>query len=357
MNRRSFILAASATALMSEARAEAATNPGQLLITGFRGTKPGDAEVDMVRRFLEAGICAGVILLQRNCTSPEQIFRLSRSFREAARGLTPIISIDQEGGRVARLDGSNGFLDWASARDMAASGMSDAEMEAYWQERAWEMSEVGINLNYAPVVDLDLNLDNPIIGALGRSYGRDPAVVTRMAEIFIRAHRAQGIKTSLKHFPGHGSSTTDSHTDTADISGSWQEIELAPFANTISAGLADTVMNGHLLHPRFSDERWIPASMSWHSVKSIRELGFRGAIITDDMQMAAVDDIFLPEEAALAAVNAGNTFLIYSNYRNSDRIDTVERVARSLVDNMGRMGPAAVSDQITQARNFRSTLR
>lgn len=240
---------------------------------------------------------------------------------------------------------------------MATSGMTDAEMEAYWSERAWEMSEVGINLNYAPVVDLDLNPDNPIIGALGRSYGRDPAEVSRLAAIFIQAHRAQGIKTSLKHFPGHGSATTDSHKDAADISGSWQEIEIAPFANMIRAGLADTLMNGHLLHPRFSDEPWIPSSMSWRSVKAVRELGFRGAIITDDMQMAAVDDIFLPEEAALAAVNAGNTFLIYSNYRNTDRIDTVERIARSLVDNMGRMDPAAVSDQITQARNFRATLR
>ena len=342
---------------MSKGRAEAATGTGQVLITGFRGTRPGDAEVDTVRRFLETGLCAGVIFLRRNCTSPEQIARLSRSFREAAGELPPIISIDQEGGRVARLDGGNGFLDWASARDMATSGMTDAEIGAYWSERAWQMSEVGINLNYAPVVDLDINPDNPIIGALGRSYGRDPAVVSRMAEIFIRAHRSQKIMTSLKHFPGHGSSTTDSHKDAADISVSWQEIEIAPFANMITAGLADTVMNGHLLHPRFSDEPWIPASMSWRSVKSIRELGFRGAIITDDMQMAAVEDILPPEEAALAAINAGNTFLIYSNYRSSDRIDIVERIARSLVDNMDRMDPAAVSEQIAHARQFRSTLR
>lgn len=160
----------------------------------------------------------------------------------------------------------------------------------------------------------------------------------------------------LKHFPGHGSSTSDSHKDAADISGNWQEIEIAPFANMITSDLADTVMNEHLLHARFSDEPWIPASMSWGSVKAIRELGFRGAVIADDMQMAAVEDILPPEEAALAAINAGNTFLIYSNDRKTDRIDTVEQIALSLITNRDRMDPAAMADQIALARNFRSTL-
>jgi len=340
------------------ASSRASLAPGQLLITGFRGTKPGDAEVDRVRGMLEAGLCAGVILLRRNCISLEQISVLSRAFRDAAGDLTPIISIDQEGGRVARLDGGNGFLNWMSAREIASSGMSDAEIETYWTKRAWQLSEAGINLNYAPVVDLNVNPNNPVIGKLGRAFGSEPGQVSRMAELFVRAHRAAGVKTSLKHFPGHGSSSTDSHKDTADISKSWKEIEFEPFANMMRGGLVDSVMNGHLMHPRFSDESWMPASLSWNSVKEIRQnLGFQGVIITDDMQMAAVEDLMPLEAAAVAAVNAGNTFLIYSNYRKSDKINTVERVAAALFSSLDRMSPAAVTDQITLAREFRSRLR
>lgn len=330
---------------------------GQLLITGFRGTKAGDPEVDQVCRFLETGTCAGVILLRRNCTSPDQVLRLSRTFRDAAGGLTPVISVDQEGGRVARLDRSNGFFDWMSADAISKSGMSDADIQAYWTERAWQLSQVGINLNFAPVVDLDLNADNPIIGKLGRAFGSDPLEVSRIAQLFTGAHRAAGVKTSLKHFPGHGSSSTDSHKDTADISQTWREIELDPYADLVRAGLVDSVMSGHLLHTRFSDEPWLPTSLSWRSVRAIRSLGFPGPIFTDDMQMASVEDILPPEAAAEAAVNAGNTFLIYSNYRNSDRIDTVERISTALLGGMGRMSPTFVAEQITLAGTFRSTLR
>jgi beta-N-acetylhexosaminidase len=347
-----------AAAIQSKAYAETALRPGQLLITGFRGTTPGDAEVNSVCKMLEEGLCAGVILLRRNCISPEQISLLSRTFRDAAGTLTPIISIDQEGGRVARLDANNGFFDWMSARAITDSHMSEAEIETYWTKRAWQLSEVGINLNFAPVVDLNLNPDNPIIGKLGRAYSSKPDKVSHMAEIFVRSHRAAGVRTSLKHFPGHGSSNTDSHKDAVDISQSWKKIEVEPFRNMVRAGLTDSVMIGHLLHPGFSDEPWMPASLSWRSVNAIREmLGFQGVIITDDMQMAAVEDLLPLGAAAVAAVNAGNTFLIYSNYRKSDPIDTVERVAVALVDSMDQMSPASVAGQIMLANGFRSLLR
>ena len=358
MDRRAFIFTSLAVALPSGALSQTSLEPGQLLITGFRGVKLGDPEVDRVCHMLEYNLCAGVILLRRNCTSPEQISKLSWAFRDAAGGLTPVISIDQEGGRVARLDSGNGFFDWMSAKSIADSEMSPAEIEAYWTKRAWQLSEVGINLNYAPVVDLDLNHNNPIISKLGRSFGVEADFVSRMATLFIQAHRSAGVKTSLKHFPGHGSSTTDSHNETADISDSWKKAEMEPFSNIVHADLADGIMNGHLLHPRYSDEPWLPSSLSWRSVREIRKtLGFKGAIITDDMQMAAIEDLMPLEDSAVAAVNAGNTFLIYSNYRQSDHINTVERVAASLRDNMGQMDPNSVAEQIALARDFRSKLR
>jgi beta-N-acetylhexosaminidase len=357
LKRRTFILTSVAAALPSRAMTQTALRPGQLLITGFRGTKPEDAEVRTVCKMLAEGVCGGVILLRRNCVSPEQIARLSQTFREASGDLVPIISIDQEGGRVARLDASNGFLDWMPALGVAVSGMSEVETEAYWTVRARQMADVGINLNYAPVVDLDLNADNPIIGRLGRAFGNEPGPVSRLATIFVRAHRAAGIKTSLKHFPGHGSSSTDSHKDTADISRSWKDIELDPFKAMIGANSVDSIMNGHLIHPDFSDEPWLPASLSWLSVKAIRQtLGFQGVIFTDDMQMAAIENLMPSDAAAVAAINAGNTFLIYSNYRRSDRIDTVAQIAAALINSMDQMSPPEIERQIAMASQFRSSL-
>lgn len=357
MDRRSFLSAASLALLPSPIGASSPLSPGQLLITGFRGTEAGDPEVDQVCRFLEAGVCAGVILLRRNCTSPDQVSRLSRTLRDAAGGLAPVISVDQEGGRVARLDKSNGFFDWMSADSITKSGMSDEDIQAYWTERAWQLSQVGINLNFAPVVDLAVNSENPIIGKLGRAYGSDPLQVSRMAKLFSSAHRSAGVKTSLKHFPGHGSSTSDSHKETADVSQTWRANELDPYVDLVRAGLVDSIMSGHLLHATYSDEPWIPTSLSSRSVSAIRSLGFLGPIFTDDMQMASVEDILPEAAAAEAAVNAGNNFLIYSNYRDSDRIDTVDRVAKALLNGMGRMSPASAAEQIALAATFRSTLR
>ena len=330
---------------------------GRLLISGFRGTRPGDAEVDEVRRMLEAGLCGGVILLRRNCISPEQMSRLSAAFKDAAGDLTPVISVDQEGGEVARLDNQNGFLDWRSAAEMALLDQPDDEVLDYWKRRAQQLTAVGINLNFAPVVDLNLNPSNPIIGKLGRSFGSDPDKVTRLAGLFIRAHRLAGVKTSLKHFPGHGSSTSDSHLESADVSAAWKPEELKPFQELVRNGLADSVMNAHLLHPNFSDAPMVPASLSRRSVDAIRAiLGFDGAIFTDDMQMAAVENAKPFDAAAIAAVNAGNTFLIYSNYRKSDGIDTVERALEALQGNTAFLDLVAIAAQIASADAFRREL-
>lgn len=314
--------------------------------------------MDTVRHMLEAGACAGVILLRRNCISPEQVERLTSALREAAGDLTPVISIDQEGGKVARLDSENGFLDWRSASEMTLMFYSDGDLSDYWAERARQLSDVGINLNFAPVVDLNRNPRNPIIGKLERSFGPDPAEVARYASVFIRAHHQAGVKTCLKHFPGHGSSISDSHREMVDISLSWQPEELAPFKDTVDAGLADSVMNAHLLHPDFSDAPMVPASLSRRSVDAIRtSLNFRGPIFTDDMQMAAVENAVPFEAAAIAAVSAGNTFLIYSNYRTTDGIDTAAHVLDALHSNAALLDPIALERQIADADAFRNALR
>ena len=356
MYRRSFLSGVLLASMGSTTRADEPLALGQLLVTGFRGTKANDPEVDRVCRLLEAGKCAGVILLRRNCISPEQVSQLSSTLRDAAGGLTPVISVDQEGGRVARFDEKNGFRDWMSAAAITKSGMSDEEIQTYWTERAWQLAEVGINLNFAPVVDLAVNADNPIIGKLGRAFGSDPVEVSRMARLFVKAHRTAGVKTSLKHFPGHGSSSTDSHREISDVSKTWQANEIDPYVDLVRAGLVDSIMSGHLLHANYSDEPWLPTSLSLRSVSAIRSLGFIGPIFTDDMQMSAVEDLLPQDAAAEAAVKAGNNFLIYSNYRDSDRIDTVDRIRLALLNRIDQMSPTSVAQQISLARTFRSNL-
>lgn len=332
---------------------------GHLLISGFRGTEASDPEVDQVRRYIEDGTIAGVLLLKRNIRSPDQLERLTTVLREASPDRPPIISIDQEGGAVARLGPNNGFSEWMSAANLAYLDLGDDEILEYYRLRAQEMAAVGINLNYGPVVDLNVNPNNPIIGSLGRSYGERTETVVRFAEIFVRAHRLAGVRTCLKHFPGHGSSMTDSHMSVADVSDTWSAAEIIPFQHLTNAGFADAIMNSHVLHPFLSDEPWVPASLSRRSSRAISEMnGFRGLIITDDMQMGAITNLVGATDAAVAAVNAGNSLLIYSNYKKSHSIRTAATIASALkaaVDE-GRIDIRAASDHIARVREFRGFL-
>lgn len=300
---------------------------GRMIISGFRGTRVGDPEVDRIRRYLEAGEIGGVILLRRNITSPEQILALSTAFREASGSVRPIISIDQEGGWVARVDSTDGFRDWGSAAAVARSGMSDADILDYYLVRARELALVGVNLNFGPVADLNINPANPIIGSLGRSYGTDTGSVVRFARHFVQAHRAVGIKTCIKHFPGHGSSTLDSHRSSVDISSSWSAGELRPFNEIHAAGDMDSLMMSH---------------------------EFDGPIITDDMQMGAIAGTYTFDKGAIMALNAGNDFLIYSNYHKSHSIETAADVLEALkvASAIGEVDLNRIYPQYQRAMNF-----
>lgn len=332
---------------------------GQLLVTGFRGTQPSDPEVDQLRRYIEQGVVAGVMLLGRNIVSPEQLHRLNSSLQSAASELPVIICIDQEGGQVTRLGSYNGFMPWMSAADMAISGRNDKDVLAYYAQRADELSAVGVNLNLAPVVDLNVNPFNPVIGSKGRAFGRHVSDVVRFAELFIRAHRTAGVRTCLKHFPGHGSSFDDSHDGSADISETWIPEEISPFERLVQAGLADMMMNAHVLHKYLSDDPWMPTSLSRRSVDEIRDgLNFTGPIISDDMQMEAITNLFSPIDASVAAIHAGSSLLIYSNFKGTYSIRSVakvnERLIRAIKDN--ELSVDAVVARAQKAGTFRATL-
>jgi len=166
------------------------------------------------------------------------------------------------------------------------------------------------------VVDVDVNPANPIIGALGRSFSADPETVAQYGAAFLTAHRKEGVLTALKHFPGHGSSREDSHKGFVDITDTWTASELAPYRRLVAEGLVDMVMPGHVYLEQMSDPGgMLPSSLSRIAMAILRtDIGFTGVIISDDMEMQAIEADYTLEEAAVTAIRAGTNILIYSNY-------------------------------------------
>lgn len=333
--------------------------PGQMILTGFRGTAPASPEVAQVCRMLARGEIAGVLLLERNIRSPGQLARLTDTLRAAAPALPPIIAVDQEGGKVARLGVAQGFLDWRGAADLARDAACAEDIYSYYAPRARQLAEAGINLNLAPVVDLALEPRNPVITRLGRAFGRDPDTVLRHAEMIIRAHRSADVKTCLKHFPGHGSALHDSHDSPVDLRATWKAVEIVPFQRLVDAGLADALMLAHVIHPYLSDSPETPVSLSRAAGEIVREvMGFRGPLISDGMQMGAITARFSETEAAMLALNAGNDLLIYANQRGSESIDTAPRVAAALARALaeGRVLAEDLHDRIARVTALRARL-
>jgi beta-N-acetylhexosaminidase len=234
-----------------------------------------------------------------------------RDVRAAAGNRTVLVGIDQEGGVVARLSPAHGFPAVASE---ATIGRGTIRAARTWARGlASTLASVDIDLNFAPVVDLDVNPRSPAIGALGRSFGADPDVVVQMATIELEAHRAAGVRTTLKHFPGIGSSTTNTDFGVADVTKTWREIELEPFRRLVSAGLPDLVMAGHVVNGQLDPHR--PASLSRPIVTDLlrRRLGWDGVVVTDDLQAAAITRAFGRNEAVVDALAAGCDLLLLAN--------------------------------------------
>src|SRR5680860_684536 len=216
---------------------------GQLILVGFPGDDENDEGVKAVREQLNKGTIGGVVLFPENIRRRKQVKNLIAFLRNAKSNPRPFIAVDQEGGKVQRLNPWNGFK-WVPSAAKVARNPSFASPDAaerLYGEMAAELADVGFNMNLGPVVDLNLNPRNPVIGARGRSFGADPDVVTSLAASFIKAHRAANIVTVAKHFPGHGSSAADSHKRLADVSTSWREVELEPYRRLAQDGLLDAV--------------------------------------------------------------------------------------------------------------------
>jgi beta-N-acetylhexosaminidase len=334
---------------------------GQLIMVGFNGTSPTDAGVIAVSDQLESGRIGGVMLLRRNVQTPDQLTTLTRHLAGQGSGSSVLIAVDQEGGQVQRLAPLGDTMTWSAAKNLPAAtdNCAPRKVRAYYARRAAQLGAYNINVNFGPVVDVDINPDNPIIGKKKRSFSADPATVTNCAAGFIAAHQAAGIATALKHFPGHGSSTADSHTSLPVISQSWHEHELEPYRALKRQDRVDMVMMGHLVHPRFSDTPETPASLSKKGIDEARTYaGKEAIIITDDLEMDAVSDRFSIEEAAVQAIAAGNDIVLFSSFDRTDP-QLGDRVNAAIVAAVadGRISEARVDQAAARVAALKRRLR
>jgi beta-N-acetylhexosaminidase len=310
---------------------------GQMFMVGFNGTVVG--EDHWVVRAIREEHLGGVILFDRNVdgsvqniSSPEQLLELTAALQKYGQDRL-LISVDQEGGQVCRLKGRDGFPETVSAKILA--DYDEKEAFAAAEEMAATLAEYGITFNLGPVVDLDLNPDNPIIGRYGRSFAGDPERVVRYARIVIQAHHRHGIGCCLKHFPGHGSAGADSHLGFVDATGDWQEKELIPFARLTGEDLADAVMTAHIINRRL-DPQGLPATLSRPIITGLlrRQLGFSGVVVSDDLQMRAITKEWGFAEAVRLSVLAGVDLLVIGNNleRREDALTAGRRCIQKMLD-------------------------
>jgi beta-N-acetylhexosaminidase len=321
-----------------------------LLVVGFRGAQAPNWIIKAVRDGL-----GGVILFDqdlesksvRNIRSPEQVTGLVNTLKSASPGRL-IVSIDQEGGRTARLNPSNGFPATRSEAEIGAENSTSATGD-WARGLVAGLTRIGVNLNYAPVVDLNINPDSRAIGKLGRSFSADPDVVVSNATEEIQAHRAAGVKTCLKHFPGSGSAAGNTDFEVVDVSDTWQVKELEPFQRLIQAGLADSVMAAHVLNKQLDPA--YPASLSAATVTDLLRgrLGWRGPVVSDDMQAVAITDRYGAAEAVALALQAGLDLLVFANQQVHN-----ERVVEETVDTITNLVRAG---RITEDRIDQSVAR
>lgn len=336
---------------------------GQTIMMGFPGQQESDPGVQAIVAQLRNGTIGGVVLFPKNIAGKAQLKALIDLLRGARSDLPPLVAVDQEGGAVQRLRVRKGFEWFPSAKLVGGNPGLDAQgvAEEIYRQMAVELAGLGFNMNLGPVVDVDTNPDNPVIGARGRSFGDSADIVSPMAAAFVNAHHAANIATVAKHFPGHGSSSVDSHRTLPDVSRTWHEEELEPYRRLQMQGLLDAVMIGHLYHPRFSDLEGLPASLSAKAVDALRDTGgldFDGVIVSDDLEMGAIHERFTPEEAAVRALKAGTDILVLSNIERDDP-DFGRRIHRALSEAVcdGRVSKKRIEDAYRRIVRLKEQLK
>ncbi len=294
--------------------ADLATLVGRTLVLGFIGSTVDSEGAGPIEADLESGRIGGVLFLRHNARSREGVLGLARRFRDANRDAW--LSIDQEGGFVQRLTVDMGFTDIPTAVQLQAMGRDQAR--GVFRTAAQELGATGFCLNLAPVADL-FKADNEVIGRWDRAFGQDPETVADYCALFIQEMEAAGVACAIKHFPGHGRSSGDSHYGFVDLTETWSFEEVEPFARLIAEDKAHLVMGGHLINRRL-DPTGDPVTLSRPVLHGLlrQAMRYEGAVITDDLDMGAIRDHYSREEAIVGSLAAGNDLLLISNSANPD---------------------------------------
>jgi beta-N-acetylhexosaminidase len=317
---------------------------GQLAIAGFAGQMvPPDLRA-LAREF-DLG---GVIFFARNIDSPEQVAELSREARELARELPLWVSVDQEGGRVARLKAP--FTRWPAMNTLGRSG-DDRLAERFARALAAELRAVGISMDYTPVLDVHTNPKNPVIG--DRSLAERADEVARLGSVIIRTLQAEGIAASGKHFPGHGDTSVDSHLDLPLIEhppDRLEAVELVPFKAAIAADVA-SIMTAHILIPALDAER--PATLSPQIVDGMlkKRLGYQGLVLSDDLEMKAISGRYGMAEATVMAIAAGCDAVLMCGDDQEKQAGALEALIHAVED--GTVAVGRVEDAIARHRRVK----
>jgi beta-N-acetylhexosaminidase len=300
---------------------------GQMFQVGFSGAEITSGISEMIRDYHVGGI----IYFRRNIKSLRQVFKLSNELQAISInqrvGLPLMISTDQEGGIVHRLIGGTHF-----PGSMVLGATKNTELaERMGQAIAKELETVGINMNFAPVLDVNCNSLNPVIGV--RSFGEDPFWVAKLGVAFIKGVQAEGVIACGKHFPGHGDTVADSHLTLPVVKhdrNHLEKVEFYPFMQAIQAGV-DSIMTAHICFPSIEPKEDIPATLSYNVLTNLlrKELGYRGIIITDCMEMKAIADGFGISEGAIMSIKAGSDIVLVSHSINKQK-QAIEMVVEAV---------------------------
>jgi beta-N-acetylhexosaminidase len=330
---------------------------GQLVVGGFHGV----ALPASFARALADGTRGGAILFKRNVTSDVlDVVALTSDIARAGRPELPLlVGVDQEGGRVARLGAP--VLGLPPMATLAAIGDVDLAERAA-RAQAVELAALGFTTSFAPVLDVNSNPHNPVIG--DRAFGVDAATVARFGDAWIRGLRSGGLLACGKHFPGHGDTSKDSHVDLPVVDAPrarLDAVELPPFASAVRAGV-DALMSAHVVYPALDPER--PATLSRAICTDLlrEQLGFRGALISDDLEMKATSDRHGVDDAATMAIEAGcdallvcsdealqvraHEALVHRAERDAAFRGRCEEAAARFIAMRRRVAPRAVVDRV-----------
>jgi len=264
---------------------------------------------------IESGKVGSIILFEKNISfeSPKKNIKEIIGYSQKKAPIPLFVSIDEEGGKVNRLKTRYGFPKTVTAEYLG--NLNNVDSTRYYAAKtASTLHSLGLNMNFAPSIDVNINPNNPVIGRMGRSFSKEHEIITKHASIVVETHKNHKVGTTLKHFPGHGSSLSDTHLGIADVTGTWTINELYPYKAMIDSGVVSAIMTAHIVNGVL-DQTKRPATLSAPIVTDLLRgfLGYKGVIFSDDMQMKAIASEFGLEEAIKGSILAGVDILLFAN--------------------------------------------